>query len=115
MYLTRSWQHKQWLLDCRKQEFRELLSAISEAHIDFVVCSTLREKMGHAPWNKFLDAHKRALQIVVDRIYIAEDVKRLRVRERFGALGDAGNADTDTLLVTTRGLIDELAEVARRG
>jgi membrane protein YqaA with SNARE-associated domain len=28
--LTRSWQHKQWLLDNKKQEYRELLSNLFE-------------------------------------------------------------------------------------
>jgi hypothetical protein len=30
-YLTRSWQRKQWLLDNKKTEYRELLSVLSQA------------------------------------------------------------------------------------
>jgi hypothetical protein len=32
-WMSRSWQREQWLLDNRKQEYCELLSAVSNAHM----------------------------------------------------------------------------------
>ena len=71
-FLTRSSQHKQWLRDNRKQEYRELLSAISEAFL-------LVYKYG--PYGKsdnyqLVQSMKHeSFKVLHDRIFIAEELK----------------------------------------
>jgi hypothetical protein len=69
--LTRSWQQKQWLLDCRKEEFRELMSALTKA---LMVYST-----PGAPPLDVMDAQVRAIEVLKDRIFVASDVRRLKL------------------------------------
>ena len=109
LYLTRSWQHKQWLLDNRKQEFKELISAISAAHVEWASYETFKEAWRDpAPLQ---EANKRAMQAIADRIYIARDVEKLGVKYRFGTSSD----DNDAFHSSMRKLIDDLVEVARKG
>ena len=72
--LGRSKEHEQWLRDNRKQEYRELLSSISDAYLNMV-----KTKPGIG-WEK--EAHLRAEQlksdafrVLHDRIFIAQEIK----------------------------------------
>jgi hypothetical protein len=67
-YLTRSWQREQWLRDSRKEEFRELLTTLTRSYRTMVLDpNTIRT---------FWEANGTALNVIRDRIYIAEDLKR---------------------------------------
>jgi len=73
-FLTRSSQHRQWIRDNRKQEYRELLSSISDAYLHIV---QIKPGLG---WEK--EAYLRTEQVKADsfrvlhdRIFIAQEIK----------------------------------------
>jgi hypothetical protein len=109
-YLIRSWQREQWLLDSRKQEFRELLSAITSAHVEHISCTTFRDASSY-DLKVWKEAEKRAFQVIADRIYIAEDVEQLRIKHRFGNMTD----DDSQFHSELRQLTLDIVEVAKRG
>jgi hypothetical protein len=76
--MARTTQREQWLRDCRKEEFKELLSVltksfatISDGYSSFVQTSETQIAIRDAALN--------ALTTIRDRIYISEDVKRLNI------------------------------------
>jgi hypothetical protein len=81
--LTRSWQREQWLLDCRKEEFRELISALTAATVEFLVFHTSKGTTTPQPMDVWLDAQKLAYRVIRDRIYIADEVERINVSDRY--------------------------------
>jgi hypothetical protein len=83
-YLIRSWQREQWLLDSRKQEFRELISALSDTIVHLMMFTPALE-VGHAEkeFTEFVAAQKVAMRVLADRIYIARDLRELNTSDRF--------------------------------
>jgi hypothetical protein len=87
--LTRSWDKKRWLLDCRKQEFKELVTALSaEVAAMIQYQDAPRDSRGpihqsHERLQKLREAHATAFNVISDRLYIANDVQELDVSHRF--------------------------------
>jgi hypothetical protein len=83
-YLIRSWQRMQWLLDSRKQEFRELMSALSDTIVHLMMFTPALEE-GHAEkeFAEFVAAQKVTMRVLADRIYIARDLRELNTSDRF--------------------------------
>jgi len=102
-YLIRSWQTRQWILDARKIEFRELLSALSTMSKELLAFTATRQFYRGTEWDRLIEAQKSAFAIIMDRIYIAEDIKNLGWGEKFAAIG----VGDDQIL--------EVAETARKG
>jgi len=86
-WLSRSWQRKQWVRDSKAAEYRELISSLSQcAH-------ALMDKFNsNFPGGTFtsgadlieLDgAESRAYNTISDRLFIADVMKREKVRERW--------------------------------
>jgi hypothetical protein len=83
-YLTRSWQREQWLRDCRKEEFRELLTSITKCY---------RTVLDKEDSRTLHDARSEALTVIQNRIYVAEDVKQYRILESWKDATDLYDAD----------------------
>jgi hypothetical protein len=81
-FLTRSSQHEQWLRDNCKQEFRELISALAEAAVEHLFYVDSQTTSNPQPIEKLHDAQKKALRTIVDRIYIASEVRLLSITRR---------------------------------
>jgi hypothetical protein len=78
---TRSAQRAQWLRDCRKEEFRELLRALSE---HFAILSEFwRIVQTPEDREKLTDAEANFFRVVHSRIYIADDVNRLGIKNKW--------------------------------
>lgn len=81
-FLTRSWQREQWLLDCRKEEFRELLTALARSYSAIqriTVFGTPVEDDGSA----IQAAESDAMTTIRDRIYTSFEVQELNVESRW--------------------------------
>jgi hypothetical protein len=77
--LTRSWDRQKWMNDNRKQEFRELIDALTDAATALMAQQTaynngeeLEFEHTEAP-----DKHTQALKVIKTRIFIAGDVKQM--------------------------------------
>jgi hypothetical protein len=83
-YLLRSWQREQWLLDSRKQEFRELITALTDTIVHLMMFTPAYEVgKGAEEFDELKAAQKIAMRVLADRIYIAEDLRELNAAERF--------------------------------
>jgi hypothetical protein len=113
--LVRSWQREQWLLDSRKDEFRELISSLSTASVKLM--THIGSEGDAESLQRATDALETATRICVDRIYIANDVEELKIGQRFLQVYwamQAGN-DLDSCHERLSNLIKEIAERARKG
>jgi hypothetical protein len=113
-YLIRSWQTRQWILDARKIEFRELLSALSTMSKELLAFTATRQFYRGTEWDRLIEAQKSAFAIIMDRIYIAEDIKNLGWGEKFAAIG-VGDDQIGVAFPQMQALILEVAETARKG
>lgn len=92
-YLTRSWQRKQWLLDSKKAEYRELISALSQA-AHYILNNSphlqLPNGMGglkSGEQERLSDeAADRGHATISDRIFIADTMAREKIDERWVAV-----------------------------
>jgi len=76
--LTRSWQREQWLLDCRKEEFRELLTVLTRSFAT-ICCYGGMGVMNGNDMRAREAAHTDAQTTIRDRIYIADDIAKLDI------------------------------------
>lgn len=91
-WLARSWQRKQWLLESKKAEYRELLSGLSEsAHYignnspNLTVQGMLTVRTGDQERGS-AESLTRGFRTIEDRIFIADTVARQRIEERWVSL-----------------------------
>jgi hypothetical protein len=82
--LTRSWQQKQWKLNRRNDEWRELMTALAGS-----LKASLRIYPGKAldpeEQREIVGAHAECFRVIRDRIFIASDVKALDLENRWSA------------------------------
>jgi hypothetical protein len=72
--LTQTREREKWILDAKKQEYRELLSALSDAYI-VTLSSTLTEILNDKERReKFYDAQDHSRRLFRDRIFINSDL-----------------------------------------
>jgi hypothetical protein len=77
-FLTRSWQQQQWLLDNRREEYRELLNAITTSYMAFVHIAEQTGLGTTVSPEITLRAEQSAIdsfRTLRDRILIADEVK----------------------------------------
>ncbi len=89
-------QRRQWVSDTKCREYRELMSAMTRAialAVNAPGATTVTEQQARR------DAEGIALSIIQDRIFIAKEIKELKVLERWHALLDA--------IVQRTGALDE--------
>jgi hypothetical protein len=84
--MARSWQREQWRLDCRKEEFKEVVSAISNAVIHHMVFVASKGSPVPQPMQGYIDTMKVVFQTLTDRIYIAADLEKANIPQRFLAI-----------------------------
>jgi hypothetical protein len=76
--MARNTQREQWLKDCRKEEFKELLSVLTKSFA--VICDGYSAFVQDSATQRAIrDAALLAMTTIRDRIYIAADVKRLNI------------------------------------
>lgn len=116
-FLTRSSQHKQWLRDNRKDEFRELISAITRAAVEQAYYHKSQSTLRPQPIEVLQEAQKVALRTIVDRIYIAPEINTININERYLRIAEdlKSNKDYSASMERMDALINETVELARKG
>jgi len=79
--LTRSWQQRQWLLDQRKEEWRELLSTLTASFATICKLTGPVMVLDGNDMQKLDEAQTLAQTTIRDRIFIAKEVKELKIYE----------------------------------
>jgi hypothetical protein len=76
--MARNTQREQWLRDSRKQEFKELLTVLTKSFA--VICDAYSALVQDSATQVAVrDAEMLAVITIRDRVYIAEDIKRLNI------------------------------------
>jgi adenosyl cobinamide kinase/adenosyl cobinamide phosphate guanylyltransferase len=82
--LTRAWDRRKWINENRKQEYRELLMTLTSA------CTALIDNaqtlvQSSAEQISARDAYFNSLQVLQDRIFIANEIGKMNLFDRWGA------------------------------
>jgi hypothetical protein len=118
-FLTRSWQREQWLLDCSKDEFRELIASLTSAAIAIVIYKEARDAKSDRAKEcllAVLDTQHSVYRVVASRIYIARDLKDLKVMDRYVAISQELRESMDGHDPSDRmsQLVNDIVEAATR-
>jgi hypothetical protein len=81
--LARSWDRRKWTNENRKQEYRELLTALTSA------CTALIENaqavvQSSAEQIFAKDEYLESLRVLQDRIFIADEIHKMNLFDRWG-------------------------------
>jgi hypothetical protein len=113
-YLTRSWQREQWLLDRRKEEYRELISALSTV---FTNMQRFGTGVGDRDFNiRLAQVNADSYRVIRDRIFIADEIAKAQIMERWysilGAAEDDQHAAWRTFVDGYEDLTKKLVQMA---
>ena len=117
-FLTRSSQHAQWLRDNRKQEFKELVSAMSQYVIEHMSYESSQGTDLPQSKQAYLDIMKATTCVLYDRIYIHDDLDKTDIPQRFLAIMDhfrETGQDFDRPADEASKLLTELIAIAKKG
>lgn len=105
--LSRSGERKQWLNDCRKDEFKELVTTLTRASMALI---KQYDKV-HAA-----SPYMRSLQTLKDRIFIADDLGKMKIFERWTDSIQALNATEqyDAFERTAEEIRNDLVQAAKQ-
>lgn len=80
-YLTRSWQREQWRLDRRREEYRELITALSDVFTNMQRSAMYMGNQDRALKLEVIKAN--AYRVIRDRILIAEELRDANILQRW--------------------------------
>jgi len=97
-FFLHRWQRKQWILDCKKAEWRELIGTLVESErgiwensphfaYDFEPSKEEAEEHGR----RFSEADSKARRTIEDRIFISRYIKKEDVLERWQLIAGEEN------------------------
>lgn len=72
------WQHRQWSLDNRKQEYRDLLDGLFQASEEIIKA---RPNISAGVSQELMDAVWKGNRLVRDRIFVASAIRAARIPE----------------------------------
>lgn len=73
--LTQSREREKWILDCKKQEYRELLDALSNSYVETAsVSAGFGNKEDRTPYDSIGTKQNDSIRIFSDRIFITIDL-----------------------------------------
>jgi hypothetical protein len=112
--LARRNQKAQWVADSRKKEFRELLNVL-DGVFAFYVRENVVKKEEKASQKEYLDLNHKAMWCIRDRLFIADDMERLNVLERWRGMMNGFLAGGEFGIFSTgyNKLREEIMKVAR--
>lgn len=117
-WLTGARERRHWLNDCRKEEYKELLNALMKATIailqdeNMAFESYMRPEKAHDAE----DCYLKAIEVIGDRIFIADDLKKMKIRERWIGAMKALRAikNTQQFSDTVEAIHNDLVEAAKK-
>ena len=113
-WLTRSWQRKQWALENKKAEWRELISTLSESFRCIVknwphgvITAVSREDA-----RETLEAEVAGQRIIEDRIFIDTQLRERQIHDRWALL--VGERDFNRVCNYWKDLRNDLVRMAHK-
>jgi hypothetical protein len=113
-WLTRAWQRKQWELDSKKAEYRELISTLSQnihaiatTHLDAERNATEEQK------RSIMDGYLAGMNSIEDRIFIDKKIRAAKIGELWEQLDlAAGDEAFQRFWGTWNNIHDHLVKMA---
>jgi uncharacterized protein YneF (UPF0154 family) len=89
-WLARSWQWKQWVLENKKSEYRELIGVLSKSYHNLVknLPETTTAVLGPEEQRALGDDWVAGLQVIEDRVFIDKEIRAAKIREQWWDMGD---------------------------
>ena len=84
-YLSKSWQREQWVADNRKVEYRELLKALTFAATVLMGYKGAPGAKNPEEQRRSVEAHNDALRCIADRMFIAEEIHKICLYDKWTA------------------------------
>jgi hypothetical protein len=85
-FLARSWDKKKWMNDNRKEEFRELITTLTEAAT--AIMGNHHHIKDHTQTteegDKALEKYLNALNVIKSRIFVSKDVNEMNLFDKWG-------------------------------
>jgi hypothetical protein len=106
-YISNRNQRKQWLSDCKKEEYSELISALAKSALTLTNMPSVR---GEQEQRAELDARKHVGEVAFAKIFIAPTIQSLKVTKRWQEAVSCG--DIRKFAVLTGQLLEEIREEA---
>ena len=115
--LTHSWQRKQWVLENKKAEWRELINTLSESyHCMVKTIPSTGPGLGSFTTGEDrlerLEAELAGFRVIEDRIFIDKPLRVAQIRDRWALL--AGEREYNRACAYWRELHDTLVRMAHR-
>jgi hypothetical protein len=82
-YLTKRWQRSQWIADHKRAEYRKLLTTLAGTFIGSVRLRGSGVALGAREQRRLYDLEARASVVILDRIFIADEVKEMNLLKRW--------------------------------
>jgi hypothetical protein len=110
-YIANRNQKKQWVADNKKQEYRELMTALSEAFNAVLDETVPNVAYGPEEQRAFARAKTKLVTAIGDRIFIAQELREMKVLDRWQSVvrdfhkTHDEKAFTDTFVAITNELV----------
>jgi hypothetical protein len=83
--ITKAWQREQWIVENKKQEYRELLSTLSKSFSVYARYYTGGAAHGPEAQERLERAEAEVLETINDRIFIAAEIREHDILKRWVA------------------------------
>jgi hypothetical protein len=85
--LSRSTERRKWLNDCRKEEYKELVTTLTDAGLSLIqfhgpTGEQLSDAKPETIW-EYRELRYKSLRVLKDRIFIADEVRQMKIYERW--------------------------------
>jgi len=113
-YIADRNQRRQWIANCKKEEYRELISVLTKARSTYLQIHHFTPVAGPDEVQALADETFRVAETMGDRIFIAAVVKRLNVLERWYAATTLfeGGGEVNAFASSVGTLLDEIRDAA---
>jgi len=95
-YVANRNQRKHWVADNKKREYQELITALTRAFSAMLNRAAPLVMYGPEEQRAFAAAEEQALITISDRVFIQEEVDKMKILERWQKLTRNLNASGDT-------------------
>jgi hypothetical protein len=113
-YLTGRRQKRDWLADNKKEEYRELLSAMTKALSANIELHATGVALSGDDERRLTTSMSELMEVTRSRLFVAKQLKQLDVVNRWWSLASAFEKSRDHIVFArgTRELLDEIVETA---
>lgn len=82
-YLAKRWQRDQWIADNKRSEYRKLLTTLAKTFTSILELHTSGVALGPKEQRALFNLEVRASAVMLDRIFIADEIKELDLIKRW--------------------------------